>query len=162
MSTQAADRLGVGQSELGLGGNQGLDPDDLARDQILFQPPNLLGQLAERGPFGVRNRLGRLVPSLESGGIDLASVIDDLEVEMRPGRVSGGSDISHQVTLADTRAPTQARGESLEVAVERLDAGERAHVAEDGDFDLAAFPRIRDWLRRVAGEPGHVDLDWRP
>jgi len=36
------------------------------------------------------------------------------------------------------------------------------HVAGDGDFDLAAFPRIRDWLRRVAEEPGHIDIDWRP
>jgi glutathione S-transferase len=36
------------------------------------------------------------------------------------------------------------------------------HVAGEGDFDFAAFPAIRDWLLRVAGEPGHVGLDWRP
>ncbi len=36
------------------------------------------------------------------------------------------------------------------------------HVAEDGGFDLAAYPAIGAWLRRVAAEPGHVGLDWRP
>lgn len=36
------------------------------------------------------------------------------------------------------------------------------HVAEEGDFDLAGFPAVRAWLARVAGEPDHVDMDWRP
>ena len=36
------------------------------------------------------------------------------------------------------------------------------HVAHEGDFDLAAFPAVRGWLARVAGEPGHIDMDWRP
>lgn len=36
------------------------------------------------------------------------------------------------------------------------------HVADEGGFDLAAYPGIRVWLARVAAEPGHVDMDWRP
>ena len=36
------------------------------------------------------------------------------------------------------------------------------HVAEDGGFDLAAYPAIGAWLTRVAAQPGHVPLDWRP
>ena len=36
------------------------------------------------------------------------------------------------------------------------------HVAEDGGFDLSAFPAITAWLKRVAAEPGHVPMDWRP
>ncbi|QRG09655.1 glutathione S-transferase family protein [Xanthobacter dioxanivorans] len=36
------------------------------------------------------------------------------------------------------------------------------HVAEEGDFSLAALPHVRAWLARVAAEPGHVDMDWRP
>ncbi|MFG1345911.1 glutathione S-transferase family protein [Xanthobacter autotrophicus DSM 431] len=36
------------------------------------------------------------------------------------------------------------------------------HVAEEGDFSLAAFPAVRGWLERVAAEPGHVTMDWRP
>jgi glutathione S-transferase len=36
------------------------------------------------------------------------------------------------------------------------------HTAEDGGFDLAPYPGIRAWLARVAAEPNHVGIDWRP
>jgi glutathione S-transferase len=36
------------------------------------------------------------------------------------------------------------------------------HLAHECDFDLTSFPCIRAWLDRVAGEPGHVAMDWRP
>ena len=36
------------------------------------------------------------------------------------------------------------------------------HVAEEGGYDLEAYPGIRAWLQRIAAEPGHVPLDWRP
>ena len=36
------------------------------------------------------------------------------------------------------------------------------HVAGEAGFDLAPYPAVRDWLARVAGEPGHVAIDWRP
>jgi glutathione S-transferase len=36
------------------------------------------------------------------------------------------------------------------------------HLAHECDFDLTPFPYIRAWLDRVAGEPGHVPMDWRP
>ena len=36
------------------------------------------------------------------------------------------------------------------------------HVADRCDFDLATFPAIRDWLRRVEQSPGFVAMDWRP
>jgi glutathione S-transferase len=32
------------------------------------------------------------------------------------------------------------------------------HCAADGGFDLGAYPAVRAWLERVAGEPGHVPL----
>ena len=32
------------------------------------------------------------------------------------------------------------------------------HVAGEGGFDLAGYPAIRDWIARVAGQPGHVTL----
>jgi glutathione S-transferase len=35
-------------------------------------------------------------------------------------------------------------------------------VAHESDFDLTGFPAIRAWLKRVAGEPGHITMDWRP
>jgi glutathione S-transferase len=33
------------------------------------------------------------------------------------------------------------------------------HVAHEGDFDLARYPAIREWLERVAAQPGHVPID---
>ena len=30
------------------------------------------------------------------------------------------------------------------------------HVAEEGNFDLAAYPAVRAWLDRVADQPGHI------
>jgi glutathione S-transferase len=36
------------------------------------------------------------------------------------------------------------------------------HVAGQCDFDLAAFPAIGGWLRRVQQTPGYVAMDWRP
>jgi glutathione S-transferase len=36
------------------------------------------------------------------------------------------------------------------------------HVADRCDYDLAAFPAIRTWLRRVEQTPGFVAMDWRP
>jgi glutathione S-transferase len=32
------------------------------------------------------------------------------------------------------------------------------HVAGQGGFDLAPYPRVRRWLARVAGQPGHVPM----
>jgi len=36
------------------------------------------------------------------------------------------------------------------------------HLAHECDFDLATFPAIRDWLARVADEPGHIAMDAQP
>ena len=36
------------------------------------------------------------------------------------------------------------------------------HVADRCDFELATFPAIRAWLRRVEQTPGFVAMDWRP
>ncbi|MET1078129.1 MAG: glutathione S-transferase family protein [Pseudomonas sp.] len=32
------------------------------------------------------------------------------------------------------------------------------HVADEGGFDLTAYPAVRAWLARVAGHPGHVGM----
>jgi glutathione S-transferase len=32
------------------------------------------------------------------------------------------------------------------------------HVAEEGGFDLQRLPAIRDWLGRVAAQPGHIAI----
>jgi glutathione S-transferase len=33
------------------------------------------------------------------------------------------------------------------------------HVAEEGGFDLGAYPAVRAWLERVAGRPGYVPME---
>jgi glutathione S-transferase len=33
------------------------------------------------------------------------------------------------------------------------------HVAHEGDFDLEGYPAIREWLERVAAQPGHIPID---
>ena len=35
------------------------------------------------------------------------------------------------------------------------------HLAEQCDYDLATFPAIRAWLRRVEQTPGFVPMDWQ-
>ncbi|WP_394099449.1 glutathione S-transferase family protein [Xanthobacter versatilis] len=51
-------------------------------------------------------------------------------------------------------------GEALTIADMALYA--HTHVAEEGDFSLRGFPAVRAWLERVAAEPGHVNMEWRP
>jgi glutathione S-transferase len=36
------------------------------------------------------------------------------------------------------------------------------HIAHECDFDLSPFPAIRSWLRRIAGQPGHVAMTFTP
>jgi len=36
------------------------------------------------------------------------------------------------------------------------------HVADRCDYDLAAFPAVRDWLDRIAAEAGHVRMEFNP
>ena len=33
------------------------------------------------------------------------------------------------------------------------------HVAEEGGFGLEPYPGVREWLERVAAEPGHIPID---
>jgi glutathione S-transferase len=37
-----------------------------------------------------------------------------------------------------------------------------AHLAHQCDYDLTPFPAIRAWLSRVAGQAGHVPMNWQP
>jgi len=36
------------------------------------------------------------------------------------------------------------------------------NLANQCDFDLGRYPAVRDWLDRVAAEPGYVAMDWQP
>ena len=36
------------------------------------------------------------------------------------------------------------------------------HVAHEGGYDVSNFPGTTAWLKRVAAQPGHVTMEWRP
>jgi glutathione S-transferase len=36
------------------------------------------------------------------------------------------------------------------------------HVAGEGGYDLARYPGISRWIQRIAAEPRHIPLEWRP
>ncbi len=36
------------------------------------------------------------------------------------------------------------------------------HVAHEAELDLAPYPAVRAWLARVAGQPGHIPITFRP
>jgi glutathione S-transferase len=36
------------------------------------------------------------------------------------------------------------------------------HTAEEGGFQIAAYPAVADWLKSVEADPGHVPMDWLP
>ncbi|MFZ3034793.1 MAG: glutathione S-transferase family protein [Parvibaculum sp.] len=35
------------------------------------------------------------------------------------------------------------------------------HVADEGGFDIAPYPKIRDWIERIEGQPRHIDMKVR-
>ena len=35
------------------------------------------------------------------------------------------------------------------------------HIAHETGYDLTGFPEVRAWLKRVAEQPGHVQMDWQ-
>lgn len=51
-------------------------------------------------------------------------------------------------------------GEALTIADIALYA--HTHVAHEGEFDLSPFAAVRRWLKRIAREPDHVEMHWRP
>ena len=36
------------------------------------------------------------------------------------------------------------------------------HVAHEATLELAPYPAVRAWLGRVADQPRHVPITWRP
>ena len=51
-------------------------------------------------------------------------------------------------------------GESYSIADMALYA--YTHRAALGGYDLVSYPGITAWLTRVASQPGHVPIEWRP
>ena len=51
-------------------------------------------------------------------------------------------------------------GEAMNIADIALYA--YTHVAGEGGFDLARYPAVSDWLRRIEAQPGHVPMNPAP
>jgi len=51
-------------------------------------------------------------------------------------------------------------GESMTIADIALYA--YTHVADEATLDLAPYPEVRSWLARVAAEPRHIPITYRP
>lgn len=81
--------------------------------------------------------------------------LDPVQQALLPGKRAGG-----QAALARMDAHLAGRsffvGDRLTLADLCLYA--YTHVAEEGGFDLRAYPAVQAWLARVAAQPGHVPI----
>ncbi len=80
----------------------------------------------------------------------------ELFADRIPGRMKGG-----YAALDGMEAHLREHGFFVGGAYSIADISLYAytHVADEGSFDLDAYPAIRAWLERVAAQPGHVMID---
>ena len=76
-----------------------------------------------------------------------------------PGKQEGGR-AALSVMEGHLRESDWFGGEAMNIADIALYA--YTHVAEEGGFDLACFPAVSNWLRRISEQPGHVPMDPAP
>jgi len=79
----------------------------------------------------------------------------EVSQEQRDGKLTAG----HRGLAALERGLTGREwlvGDSYTVADVSLYA--YTHVADEGGFDLEAYPSVRAWLERVAQQPGHIRI----
>jgi len=80
-----------------------------------------------------------------------------------PGRLAALLDAGdHALSVMEQRLADSSwlAGEAYSVADIALYA--YTHMAEEGGFDLPRYPGIESWLSRVASQPGHIPIEWRP
>jgi glutathione S-transferase len=82
--------------------------------------------------------------------------LTDLQRANLPSKVAAGE---AALKLMDDRLATMPfmLGDSFSLADIALYA--YTHTAEEGGFDLSAYPAVSAWLARVAAQPKHVPLD---
>ncbi len=83
----------------------------------------------------------------------------ELQQAMLPGKIKGGYDALRVMEQA-----LDGRQFLVEDQFGLADIALYAytHVAEEGEFDLAPYPAVRAWIERVAAQPRHVPITWRP
>ena len=87
------------------------------------------------------------------------NLLDDLRRAMLPSRREAGL-WALGVMEGRLAGHDWLAGEQFSIADIALYA--YTHVADQAEFDLSPFPGIVAWLKRVAAQPGHVPIDWRP
>ena len=81
--------------------------------------------------------------------------LDDLQRRLLPGKRQAGE---AALRLMDEHLAGRAFfvGDRLSLADVSLYA--YTHVAEEGGFDLSAYPAVASWLERVTAQPGYVAM----
>jgi len=122
-----------------------LPEDRLARAQVLqwmffeqySHEPYVAVARAWLHLFGLDDERRRLLPQKQKGGYDALGVME--------GHLASRSFfVAERYSIADVALYAYT------------------HVAHEGGFDLARFPAVQRWLARVAAQPGHVGIGWRP
>jgi glutathione S-transferase len=82
--------------------------------------------------------------------------LSELQRAQLPGKREGGN---AALKLMDDHLAHRAFfvGHRLSLADIALYA--YTHVAEEGGFDLSAYPAVSTWIARVAEQPGHIPID---
>jgi glutathione S-transferase len=81
--------------------------------------------------------------------------LNDLQRAQLPAKVAAGEEA---LALMDAHLADRPYlvGEGLTLADLLLYA--YTHVAEEGGFELAPYRHVRDWIDRVAAQPGHIGI----
>ena len=74
----------------------------------------------------------------------------DLQSKMAPGR--------RALAIMDAHLATQPFFVGGRYSIADIALFAYTHVADEGGFDLAAYPQVRAWIERVRGQPGYVAL----
>lgn len=81
--------------------------------------------------------------------------LNDLQRAQLPAKIAGGEAALALMDAHLVRQPYLVAG-GFTLADILLYA--YTHVAEEGGFDLAPYRHVRDWIDRVAAQPGHIGI----
>lgn len=143
---------------------------ELPDGQFLAESNAILVYLAEGTPYYPEDRLARAEVLrwmfFEQHSHEPAIAAARLWLHL----VKGGRELrKHEIDQWMERGYEALALMNRHLSGRRFFAGERStvadlalyahtHVAQEGEFDLAGFPHVVDWLARIAGEPGHLRM----
>jgi glutathione S-transferase len=81
--------------------------------------------------------------------------LSDLQRTLLPGKREAGE---AALRLMDLHLATRRFFVGGRLSLADIALYAYTHVAEEGGFDLSAYPAVRAWLERVAGRPGYLPM----